>query len=37
MPNSSLAVTDTFSKKMMVSPMNTPTFYNLDVEDDRLR
>ncbi len=35
MQNSSLPETDTFSKKMMGLADGPPTFYNLDVEDDR--
>ena len=35
MQNSSLPETDTFSKKMMGLADGSPTFYNLDVEDDR--
>ena len=35
MQNSSLPETDTFSKKMMGLADGSPTFYNLDVKDDR--
>ena len=37
MPNSSLAVTDTFLEEDDGLGDEHPTFYNLDVEDDRLR
>jgi hypothetical protein len=35
MQNSSLPETDAFSKKLMSLVDGSPTFYNLDVEDDR--
>ena len=35
MENSSLPETDTFSKKMMSFAEGPPTFYNLDIVDDR--
>jgi hypothetical protein len=35
MENSSLPETDSFSKKMMSSADGAPTFYNLDVVEDR--
>jgi hypothetical protein len=35
MENSALPETDTFSKKMMSFADGPPTFYNLDVVDDR--
>ena len=37
MPNSSLVVTDTFLEEDDGLADEHPTFYNLDVEDDRLR
>ncbi len=35
MENSRMPETDTFSRKMMGFADGPPTFYNLDVEDDR--
>ena len=35
MQNSALPETDTFSKKIMGLADGAPSFYNLDVEDDR--
>ena len=37
MQNSSLPETDALSKKMMGLADGPPTFYNLDVDDDRAR
>ena len=35
MANSALPETDEFSRKMMAFAEGSPTFYNLDVEEDR--